>query len=503
MLRTSATDIEERSIVPNSAKNGPLLMTRRNLLRNAGWLAGAAAFPRLPTFAADEISPVMVQLSAYMSEARNRALPDKVLEEAKHHALDTIAAMVSGSELPPGKKAIDFARAYGGEKVATVVASNIATGPIEAAVANGVLAHSDETDDDYSGGGAHPGAAVVPASLALGEMFDASGAQFLRAMALGYDVGMRVMKTLGSDMVLRDTHNLIGTFGAASAGGSIVGLNPQQMRWLIDYASQQAGAGIGAWRRDTEHIEKGFVFGGMGARNGVMAALLVHEGWTGVNDILSGSENFIQAYSPKADPSLLVDKLGERYEVTLTTIKRWTTGGPIQSPLDALQLILKKHPFEPDQVKQVVVRAATSAAFTVNNREMPDICLQHMIAVMLIDKTASFKAAHDKPRMQDPEVLRQRAKVQLVGDDELEKLIPKRVAIVEVTLNDGTRLTERVEAVRGTPENPMSREDVIAKSRDLMEPILGAANTKSLIVKMLDLENTKSIRELRPLLQRA
>jgi 2-methylcitrate dehydratase PrpD len=189
--------------------------------------------------------------------------------------------------------------------------------------------------------------------------------------------------------------------------------------------------------------------------------------------------------------------------VTLTTIKRWTTGGPIQSPLDAMQIILKKHPFEPDQVKQVVVRAATSAAFTVNNREMPDICLQHMIAVMMIDKTASFKAAHDKPRMTDPEVLRQRAKVQLIGDEELERLIPKRVAIVEVTLNDGTKLAERVEAVRGTPENPMSREDVIAKSRDLMEPVLGAANAGNLIEKMLSLENTKSIRELRPLLQRA
>ncbi len=478
-------------------------LTRRNLLQRAGWAVAAAGFSRASALAAENISPVMTELSAYMSDARNRALPDKVLEEAKHHALDTIAAMVSGSELPPGRKAIQFARAYGGEKIATVVASNIVCGPIEAAVANGVLAHSDETDDDYSGGGAHPGAAVVPASLALGEQFDISGTHFLRAVTLGYDIGFRVLKALGPDMMLRDTHNLVGTFGAAAAGGCITSLNPQQMRWLIDYAGQQAGAGIGAWRRDTEHIEKGFVFAGMSARNGVMAALLVQQGWTGVSDILSGSENFLQSYSPKSDPALLIEKLGERYEVTLTTIKRWTTGGTIQSPLDAMQIILKRHPFEPDQVKQVVVRAATSAAFTVNNREMPDICLQHMIAVMMIDKTASFKPAHDKPRMQDPEVLRQRAKVQLIGDEELEKLIPRRVAIVEVTLNDGTKLSERVEAVRGTPENPMSREDVIAKSRDLMEPVLGAANTKSLVEKILSLENMKSVRELRPLLQRA
>jgi len=478
------------------------IITRRGLLQRAAWFTAAAAFPCVLKISADDVSPVMTTLSNYMSEARNRELPDKALQETKHHILDTIAAMVSGSELPPGRLAIQFARSYGGEKIATVVASNIVCGPIEAAVANGVLAHSDETDDDFTGGGAHPGSAVVPASLALGEQFGASGMHCVRAVALGYDIGMRAFKALGPKMVLRDTHNLVGTFGAAAAGGCLASLSPQQMRWVMDYAGQQAGAGVGAWRRDTEHIEKGFVFAGMSARNGVMAAMLVQSGWTGVADILSGSENFMQAYSTQPDPSAWTDKLGERYEVTQTTIKRWTTGGPIQSPLDAMQLILKKHPFEPDQVKQVVVRASTSAAFTVDNREMPDICLQHMIAVMMIDKTASFKAAHDKPRMQDPEILRQRAKVQLIGDQELEKLIPARVAIVEVTLNDGTKLTERVESVRGTPENPMTRDEVVAKARDLMAPVLGAAQTTSLIEKLLSLETLKSIRELRPLLQR-
>src|SRR5207248_3136773 len=199
----------------------------------------------------------------------------------------------------------------------------------------------------------------------------------------------------------------------------------------------------------------------------------------------------------------MIKQLGERYEVTLTTLKKWTTGGPIQSPLDALENLQKRYHFEANQVKQVVVRAATSAAFTVNNRELPDICLQHIVAVMLIDKTVSFRAAHDKPRMQDPDVLRERAKVQLVPDEEPERLIPKRVAIVEVTLTGGMRLTERVEAVRGTPENPMSRDEVIAKARDLITPVLGAASCNALIDKVLGLENVKDIRELRPLLQKA
>jgi 2-methylcitrate dehydratase PrpD len=312
---------------------------------------------------------------------------------------------------------------------------------------------------------------------------------------------MRAFKTVGEG-VLKDTHNLVGSMGSCAAAGCTLSLNQQQMRWLVDYAAQQAGAGIPVWRRDTEHVEKGFVFGGMGARNAVTAAMMVEMGWTGVNDVLSGPDNFVASYAPKGDPAAMTDKLGERFEITLTTLKRWTTGGPIQSPLDALQIILKRHPFEPDQVKEVVVRAATSAAYTVNNREMPDICLQHMVAVMLIDKTASFKAAHDKPRMQDPGVLRVRAKVKLVPDEDLERLIPKRVAIVEVTLNDGTKLTERVEAVRGTPENPMTREEVVAKARDLIAPVLGDEKCTKLIDRMLNFENVKDIRELRPLLQR-
>jgi 2-methylcitrate dehydratase PrpD len=301
---------------------------------------------------------------------------------------------------------------------------------------------------------------------------------------------------------MKETHNLVGTMGATAAAGCIAGLDVQKMRWLLDYAAQQAGAGIGAWRRDTEHIEKAFLFGAMGARNGVNAALVVHAGWTGVNDILSGPNNFVESYNAKADPAGLIDKLGELYGVSQTTLKKWTTGGPIQAPLDALENLQKKQPFQADQVKQVVVRVATSAGYTVNNRDMPDICLQHLVAVMLLDKTVSFRAAHDKPRMQDPAVLRERAKVQLAPDAELEKLIPNRVAIVEVTLTDGAQLSERVEHVRGTPDNPMTREEVVAKARELMTPVLGAAKTTKLIDRVLGLDNVKNIRELRPLLQR-
>jgi 2-methylcitrate dehydratase PrpD len=346
----------------------------------------------------------------------------------------------------------------------------------------------------------------VPAALALGEEIGVSGERYLRAVMLGYDVGPRMTMALGGvtfrDESRRSTHAYAGTFGSAAAAGCVAGLTAQQMRWLLDYASQQAG-GYAVWGRDTDHIEKAFVFGGMPARNGVTAALLVRAGWNGVDDVLSGDDNFLQVNAPKANPAMLVDKLGERYEIVNTDIKKWTVGTPIQAPLDAIDNIRRKHPFEADDVKAVSVRLAPTVGAVVDNRDIPDICLQHMVAVMLIDKTASFHAAHDKPRMQDAAVLRQRRKVTYVPDATLTALLPARVAIVDITLNDGARLIERVEAVRGTVRNPMTRAEVVDKARDLIAPVLGAPTAQKLIDTLLAIEAVKDIRALRPLLQRA
>jgi 2-methylcitrate dehydratase PrpD len=488
-------------------------LTRRSLLQWAGLAAAVAAFPSPATGAlspglqsapAKSTASVMNSLSTYMSEAAAHELPAEVTEKTKHHILDTLAAMISGSNLLPGQRALEFAREYGGKEISTVVASNMACGAIEAAMTNGMLAHADETDDSHSPSQSHPGCAVVPAALAAGEQFHVSGLHFLRAVALGYDVGTRVTMTLGGQKFEAEshwsTHSIAPLFGAAVAASCTASLNAQQMRWMLGYTAQQS-SGLGSWNRDTEHIQKAFLFGGMNARSGVTSALLVKSGWTGLDDVFSGKDNFFQAYNPNADPSGLIDKLGERFEVTRTNIKKWPVGSPIQAAIDSLEILRKEHPFDATQVQRVHVRLATDEAAIVNNREIPDICVQHMLAVALLDKTVSFASAHDAARMKDPDVLRVRAKINLVPDAELERLMPLRVAILELTLGDGTRLTHRLDNVRGTPENPMTREEVVAKARDLITPVLGEQKCAALIAKIFALESVGNIRELRPLLQ--
>jgi 2-methylcitrate dehydratase PrpD len=484
-------------------------LSRRALLKSTGIFAILGSSMRT-TFGQSRppagSGEIMSAITAYMSQAATHQLPEAVVEKTKHVILDTLAAMISGSELPPGKFAIQFARGYKGEKIATIAASNLLCGPIEAALVNGMLAHSDETDDTHSFSISHPGSSVVPAALAVGEQFGIDGTRFMRAVALGYDIGTRVTITLGRLPYMaethRSTHAICGTFGSAAAAACAANLTQQQMRWVLSYTGQQA-SGLASWQRDTDHIEKAFDFAGMPARNGVTSALLVHAGGTGVDDVFSGADNFFQAFAPKNDAALIIEELGERYEVTRTSFKKWTTGSPIQAVLDALANLQKRNAFAADDVKQVLVRVATNEAAIVNNREIPDISLQHLVAVMLIDKTVSFKSAHDGARMKDSAVLRQRAKVQLIPDEELEKRMPQREAIVDVVLNNGMRLTEHVSAVRGTFSNPMPREEIVAKARDLINPVLGAATTTKLIDTVVALESVKNIRDLRPLLQKA
>jgi 2-methylcitrate dehydratase PrpD len=137
----------------------------------------------------------------------------------------------------------------------------------------------------------------------------------------------------------------------------------------------------------------------------------------------------------------------------------------------------------------------------VDNRNMPDICLQHMIAVMLLDNTVSFHAAHDKPRMKDPAALRERAKVDLVRDDDFSQYLPVRVTEVEIELSDGSRQSERVDAVRGTPRNPMSRTEVVDKAYDLTAPVLGREKSERIVEMVYAIETVQDIRSLRPVLQ--
>jgi 2-methylcitrate dehydratase PrpD len=456
-----------------------------------------------------EISPVMHELATYISRAVKKPLPKPVAEKTKHHVLDTIAAMVSGSKLLPGEQAISFARTQGGPPEAIVIGSRVVTSAVNAALANGMLGHADETDDSHAASLTHPGCGIVPAALAIAEREQANGTAFLRAVALGYDVGCRMTMALHAydfREAGHSTHSFGPMFGAAAAAGSLAGLRYDQVRHLLSYTAQQT-SGVSCWMRDAEHIEKAFDFGGMPARNGVAAAAMVAHGFTGVEDVFSGERNFFVAYDESRrigkppEPERLIQDLGTTFEIVNTNIKRWSVGSPIQAPLDALLDLIRANNVKPDDVRKLVVRVAHQGANTVNNRDMPDICMQHMCAVMLIDGIVTFESAHDEKRMRDRKVLDLRSRIELYGDDALTAALPSRQGIVELMLKDGRELRHHVKAVRGTADNPMTRAEVDEKCFHLMSPILSKKRARLLCDTVWTLEDVSTMRNLRPLLR--
>jgi 2-methylcitrate dehydratase PrpD len=271
------------------------------------------------------------------------------------------------------------------------------------------------------------------------------------------------------------------------------------MRYALSYAAQQV-SGIWSWVRDPEHIEKAFDFAGMGARNGVTAAIMVQMGFTGVEEVLDGEHNMIEALSTEPDPEQMVADLGERFFVTETAIKTFSVGYPIQAPLDAFLTLRRQHGLNPSNVERVVVKLPADGAAIVDNRSMPDVNLQYIIAVALVDGTLSFADSHSHERMEDTQIRAAKERVQLIADRALMVPEAPRSGLVEVTLRDGRTVSHFTRHPPGTKENPLDTNAVNEKARGLIEPVLGARRTEAIIQRVNALEGVANLRDLRSFL---
>ena len=444
-------------------------------------------------------------IAAYVSGALERPLPPAVAEKTKHHLLDTIAAMVTGSRLLPGEAAIRFVRSQGGTPESAVVGSNVVTTAVNAAMANGMLAHADETDDSHAPSLTHPGCAIVPAALAVAEREDASGETLLRAVALGYDVGCRIARAMGGISARgvhgHATHAIGPLFGSAAAAAALARLDPRGVRHCLAYTAQQA-SGITSWARDSEHVEKAFVFGGMGARNGVTAALFVQSGMTGEEDTFSGDFNFLDVFCPERDIlDEWVASLGSHYEISITNIKKFSVGSPIQAAAEAMTSLVTEHGITADTVGDVQVLLPPRGAQIVDGRTMPDVNLQYCMAAIVLDGgRLTFEATHTYERLADPEVTALMSRVHLAAEPAFAGLEQQRPATVQVRTTAGAVLERHVPAVRGTADSPMTREEVEAKALDLLGGVLGEAQAEAIVHAVRSLDDATPVRALRSLL---
>jgi 2-methylcitrate dehydratase PrpD len=452
----------------------------------------------------ETVSPQMQVVADFIAETRSRALPDEVVRKTAYHILDTVAAMVTGARLEPGRLGRDYAVAQGGVDEALIIGSEHRTNATLAAFANAMSAHADETDDSHAPSLSHPGCAVVPAALAIAERHGRTGVDLVRAVSAGYDIGCRVTPMLGMsqfspDSSSRSSHAMVSVWGAAAAAASLEDLTSEQVRWALSYTAQQS-SGVTTWLRDSRHVEKAFLFAAMGARNGVAAATMVSSGMDGVLDVFTGHPNYLDALSPVADLDILVDGLGATHLVMETNIKKYAVGSPAQAPVQAMETLIAREKLTADEVASIEIHLPADAAQVVNGRHMSDINCQYLVAGTLLDQGFTFEMAHDDDRMRtDEAVLALMKRSELLPDESTRDTRKGRVVVHRT---DGSMVEEFVDAVDGTAQKPMSEEQVLDKIRDLLGPTIGDEPTEELIELFLDPEQITDVRDLRGLLSR-
>ncbi|MBI1362099.1 MAG: 2-methylcitrate dehydratase [Alphaproteobacteria bacterium] len=443
-------------------------------------------------------------LSRYIAGSQTADLPDHVRELARLHILDTLAAIVACRDLTPATVARTYARAQsggGGRHAATILGTREKASLTDAAFASAMTAHAAEINDFIPSAFVQPGPAVVSVALALAETRGRSGEQVLRSVVAGYELAGRMPKALGNENLRRAgvaNHGVGPVFGAAATAASLIDLPESRIGDLLSCCTEQA-SGSWQWLLDVEHIEKAFVFAGMGARNGLEAALLVEAGFTGVRDSLDNPDGWMmsEAYrAGDADRRYLIDSLGSRFELQQTGFKRYPVGGPTQPAVDGLLSLLPE--IDRSSVKSITI-AMPGRWQAFRDAAMPALNLRYLSSIIIRDGRLDFVSAQSLERMRTDEAVRAFMQRVDIRHDPAQESAPgeARAESARVTVVDARGKHERfVPYVRGYPSHPMSRADVEGKAMDLMGPRLGVGRARAVVEATAKLETLTSAKRL-------
>ena len=350
-------------------------------------------------------------LSAYIAGSQTAAIRDEFRELGRRHILDTLASIVACRDLEPAQLARDFALAQSGDarrNAATILGTSESAALMDAVFASAMAGHGAEINDFIPSAFVQPGPSIVSAALALAEQRGKSGDAMLRAVITGYELSGRVPKALGIDNLRRAgvaNHGVGPVFGTAAAAASIMSLSQDRIGDVLTYCAQQA-SGSWQWLLDVEHIEKSFVFAGMGARAGLNAALMAEAGFRGVRDSLDNPSGWMCSGAfagGDANRAYLIEDLGARSELHHTAYKRYPVGGPTQPAVEGLLNLLPQ--FDRTRVERIVI-SMPGRWQAFRDAAMPALNLRYLSAIILLDGKLDFVSAQSLDRMHGDEAVK-------------------------------------------------------------------------------------------------
>lgn len=420
-------------------------------------------------------------LAEFAAGLRFEDIPQPVLRRAEDLFLDWFGSALAGKGARPVESIACFATRMGpAVGPCEVLISRGSSTPLFAAMINAAASHFAEQDDVHNGSVFHPAAVVFPPALAVAQAIGASGRDLLTASVVGYEVGIRIGEFLGrSHYRIFHTTATVGTVAAAATVGRLLGLSPKKMLDAFGSAGTQA-AGLWEFLRDAADSKQ--LHTAKAAADGLTAAYLAQDGFTGAQRILEGLQGMAAGMSTDADPARLTDRLGSRWALAETSFKFHASCRHTHPAADALLQVVEANDLTPEDIASVTARVHQGAIDVLGPVVNPQTVHQGKFSMgTVLGLIAAFRNAglnEFEGHFNSPRIAAFREKVRMELDPEVDAAYPARwIGKVAVTTTDGRSFEARVDEPKGDPGNTLSRDELEQKARRLAE--FGAGATEA------------------------
>lgn len=445
------------------------------------------------------------QISEFSAKASVANLPADVIQRTRELILDLVGNIVRARHESDSTPALlSSAKALGLTTGTARVFGDPATyGPAGAALVNSTLAHSLDFDDTHAAGTLHPGAPVIPAALAAGEMVKASGADVLAGIVAGYEVTCRTALALpAGDHYQRGYHPTAtcGVFGAAAAAGRIFGLDAAGISSALGIALSQSAGSLqflvnGAW---TKRFQVGW-----SSMAGLSAAIFARDGFKGASEAIEGKHGFLRAYAPKPNPERVVQDLGKVFELMMTGVKPYPSCRYGHAGIDAVLALRAEHNLKPAEVEGITYGLSNSGMLLVGapaeKKANPQNTVDGQFSgpfVLSVALATGEMAWDSYGLIQDPTIRGLLPKVRCEFDPEIEAEHPTNMS-GKITLKArGQTFTKKVVVPKGEPSNFFGAEELKGKFMKLAEPSLGVGGAEALADAILKIDDFKDVNDL-------
>jgi 2-methylcitrate dehydratase PrpD len=442
------------------------------------------------------------RLAEFIIKTEYDQLSEDVIHAAKESFLDFLAVSIAGYHQGDlSKIMIPYLLKIGGREESTILGVEKKVPSVNAALANGVTGHSMDLDDGHRKALGHPGVCVIPAALAVGELTGCSGKTLLTSIVIGYEIFVRIGKAVNPSLFSRGFHTtgICGTLAAASAAAKVLSLDKEKIISTLGIAGTQS-SGLLIITHSGQMMKP--LNAGKAAQNGVMSALLSQAGALGSSKIVEGKDGFVQAFSGHCDYSLMLDHLGESFEIKKCYKKFYPACRHTHAAIDAALYLKNQFNIIHKDIKEIEVTAYPAALKLTEKKDMPideagtRFNLAFAVSLALIKGRAGIKD-FSMENTKSKEINHLFRKVRIKSDPSLEsKENNIRGSKVEVVLLDGKKYEKTVNLPKGELENPARPEDFYNKYYECTDGYWSKEKQENVLISIQNLENIENIKTI-------